>query len=232
MELVYQPVATWNADPNGIITDKIRLGFNSPGAVPILLKYDGFVYVGDEETTHTDIMAYLDIDADEVMCEGRVWYSEHIVTFWPFDDYLPSVVYPSSKIMALISSQLKGVFPNFSSYNLIKDESAGNSHVFLFTTINEYIQYGFTGHEDMEDFYRMWEIQEKKKGLNKPEDSTSTGIAKKDFWRHYEMVGENIKLNENDIEYIITEATKKIIEADRHRPGYYADYAKKKRKKD
>ena len=70
----------------------------------------------------------------------------------------------------------------------------------------------------------MWEIQEKKKGLNKPEDSTSTGISKKDFWRHYEMVGENIKLNENDIEYIVTEATKKIVEADRHKPGYYSKY--------
>ena len=53
MELVYQPFAEWDANPNGVITDKFHLGYKDRGATPIILTYDGIVYDGDEESTHT-----------------------------------------------------------------------------------------------------------------------------------------------------------------------------------
>lgn len=235
MELVYQPVAEWFADPNGVGTSNYCLDNTDDDAIAFVITNNWNIYFSEPQMDHESIINDYGLIRNKIIIEGRFWEFDKVISFWSWSTHdLSPLHFPSSDELRDIVELCASHRYNIGNYQILKATSAGNSLMYMCMPIGEYIQRGFTGNEEFDDLYNMWEIQEKKKNMTKikPEGTALNGINKKDFWRHYEMVGESIKLNESDLAYVIKEVAERLSEADRHRPGYYKDYAKKTGKKD
>ena len=188
----------YTADPCSVSIDGLDLSCVDDDSFPFILTTHGLKF-GSYTQQHDGM--YKKIRPMDRIIEGRFWVNSGVLTVWdlPFGANSSSIIDQVQDIAKEISSRLRYAKSKMSfilSTSVPETERHARESFVAVIPFFELDKVRSCG--DLSEF--LWNEMERQRRLASRTD-TSTGT--RDFWRHYEVVGEAIKLGVGDLKYIV-----------------------------
>ena len=199
-----------SASPYAIHVDNVFLTYTDEDAFPYVVT-DKRVLFGPYGTEHDDIHKKYNTGkhGEKTLLEGRYWWKSSALVNWIWKDV--SVNQDAMRILANSMKKRLGLNPANITYFLEcivpKTEEHELEKFIVELPLSEYLSLGVTGNES--EFF--WHIMHKNEQQTVKVKPTANGMDSRDVWRHYEMVGESIKLTRNDLRKIVSETINRLF---------------------
>ena len=192
----------YTADPCSVNTDRLNLTCNDNDSFPFILTDRGLVF-GSFGEQHKDMSRK--IRGRQNIMEGRYWKDSGVLCVWGMGDSLGSsriievvegvadaiskrIGVPKSRMVFMFNTAVPG------------SERHEREHFVAEIPILELwkCKSADSGSFRMNEF--LWDEMERQRKLS---TRTDTSGGSRDFWRHYEVVGESVKLDKGDLKRIV-----------------------------
>ena len=198
MEIYHDRTGLMQASPYLVLIKDEGIGvmYNEDDAIPFIV-YNGRVEFGMYGTEHQDIYAHLRMSRRTVATlEGRYWKDRNVLSFWhdrgTQSETLAADVY--SNIDLIYSSFKRRLGFNIANAKLCFEFSLpreiGGQVIVVMTPVE--LKRTKPTSPSGEFFYNMlMKASKTEEPQQNDDDYAPNGMSKKDYYRHYEMVGES-----------------------------------------
>lgn len=199
-----------SASPYAIRVGNIYLTYQDEDAFPYVVTSKRVIF-GPRGTEHDGIHKRYKTGGrgEETLLEGRYWWDSSALVNWIWQD--EAVNQEAMKRLSVSLRKRLGLNPNKITYfvecMVPQTEEHDIEKFIVELPLTEYLSLGVTGNES-EFFWHLKHKNDMPSGEVKP---TANGMDAKDVWRHYEMVGESIKLTRDDLKQIVSETIDRLI---------------------
>ena len=187
----------YTADPCSVVTDRLNLYCTDDDSFPFILTDRGLVF-GSFGEQHGDLTRK--IRGRRVIIEGRYWIDSGVICVWGMTASLKCArtIELVQEIAAEIKKRIGGRKRMVFMFNTAVPDNEKHDHEYFVAEI-PVAELGMCKSADYLNEF-LWDEMNRQRKLSARTDTSS---GSRDFWRHYEVVGETVKLNRSDLRYIV-----------------------------